>query len=83
MRAEFNGEVKNAEKIRQACDLLFSPGHVVELRALGDRTHYGYYTDHVKLVRNAEFLGSLPDTRGIYVTLNEVNRHYLQDVSTG
>ena len=62
-----------AEKIREACDLLFSPGLVVELRALGDRTHYGYYTDHAKLARDAEVLESLPDIRGMYVTLNKVN----------
>ena len=62
-----------AEEIREACDLLFSPGQVVELRALGDRTHYGYYTDYAKLARDAEVLESLPDIRGIYVTLNKVN----------
>ena len=62
-----------AEKIREACDLLFPPGQVMVLRALGDRTHYGYYTDHAKLARDAGVLESLPDTWGIYVTLNEIN----------
>ena len=61
------------EKIRDACELLFSPGQVVELRALGDLTHYGYYTDYAKLGKDAQVLESLPDIKGIYVTLNQVN----------
>ncbi|MCA1917192.1 hypothetical protein [Methanospirillum hungatei] len=61
------------EQIRQALSLLFQEGSVVELRALGERTHYGYYTDHDKLARDAAILDSTPGMSGIYVTLNRVN----------
>ena len=62
-----------AEKILSALNTLFSPGQVVELRALGDRTQYGYYTDFTKLAEDGEVLDSISDLKGIYVTLNEVN----------
>lgn len=65
--------MKPEESIRTALSLLFQEGSVVELRALGDRTHYGYYTDHDKLARDAAILDTTPGISGIYITLNRVN----------
>jgi len=48
------------DQIREALTLLFQKGSVVELRALGERTHYGYYTDHDKLARDAAILDATP-----------------------
>jgi hypothetical protein len=63
--------------IRQALAALFSGG-VVEVRALGDyATHSGYFDDFAKLAACAEALDADPEVRGIYVTLNEVNRALL------
>ena len=61
------------ESIKNALSLLFQEGSVVELRALGDRTHYGYYTDYSKLARDAAILDNTPGMGGIYITLNQVN----------
>lgn len=52
---------------------LFSPGQVIELRILGDRTRFGYYNDYAKLAADAAMFDACPDTRGIYITLNQVN----------
>ena len=65
--------MKPEDQIRQALSLLFPEGSVVELRALGERTHYGYYTDQDKLARDAAILEGTPGMSGIYVTLNRVN----------
>ena len=65
--------MKPEDQIRLALSLLFPEGSVVELRALGERTHYGYYTDHDKLARDAAILDSTPGMSGIYVTINQVN----------
>ena len=62
-----------AGKVLFALKTLFSPGQVVELRALGDRTHFGYYTDYEKLAKDAALLDPIPELKGIYITLNEVN----------
>jgi len=62
-----------AEQILSALNTLFSPGQTVELRALGDRTHFGYYTDFSKLAEDAEMLDRVQELKGIYITLNEVN----------
>jgi|GEM_PF-129916 len=65
--------MNTAESIRKAASLLFREGQVVELRALGDRTYYGYYTDYDKLARDAAILDTTPGISGVYVTLNTVN----------
>ncbi len=65
--------MKSGNHIQTALSLLFRPGSVVELRALGDRTHYGYYTDYEKLARDAAILDTTPGITGIYITLNQVN----------
>ena len=62
-----------AGKVLFALKTLFSPGQVVELRALGDRTLFGYYTDYEKLAKDATLLDPIPELKGIYFTLNEVN----------
>ena len=62
-----------AGKVLFALKTLFSPGQVVELRTLGDRTHFGYYTDYEKLAKDAALLDPIPELKGIYITLNEVN----------
>ena len=62
------------EEIRAGCDVLFSPGQVIEVRALGDQgTFSGYYNDLDKLAADAEALDSTPQFKGIYFTLNPVN----------
>ena len=43
------------ESIRTALSVLFPEGSVVELRALGERTHYGYYTDFNRLAGMQQF----------------------------
>lgn len=65
--------MKPEESIRYALSLLFCEGSVVELRALGERTHYGNYSEHDKLARDAAILETTPGITGIYVTLNRVN----------
>ncbi|MDX8548979.1 hypothetical protein KHC33_15300 [Methanospirillum sp. J.3.6.1-F.2.7.3] len=59
--------------IREAASILCREGQVVELRTLGERTHYGYYTDFDKLARDAAVLDTTPGISGIYITINEVN----------
>lgn len=59
--------------IQHGLSVLYSPGQVVELRAIGDRVYSGYYTDYAKLALDAAAIESYPDVKGIYTTLNEVN----------
>ena len=57
--------------IRRACEVLFEPGSVVELRAFkGPKTISGYFDEHGVLAQEAAKL----DSRGFatYVSLNEV-----------
>ena len=62
------------EQIRGACEFLFAPGQVVEVRALSDTgTFSGYYNDIDRLAADAEALDSTPQFKGIYFTLNPVN----------
>src|SRR5271157_571201 len=57
-----------------AVSLLFSPGQVVEVRALADQhTHSGYFSDLTALVRAVEPLDADTSVLGIYGTLNVVN----------
>jgi len=65
------------ESIRTALSVLFPEGSVVELRALGERTHYGYYTDFDRLARDAAVLDSTSGISGIYITLNQVHSDLL------
>jgi hypothetical protein len=61
-------EVLNATRI------LFSPGQVVEVRAItDDGMASGYFNSAEELAVKVETLDSLPNVLGIYVTLNEVN----------
>ena len=62
-----------AEDIRSTLSLLFPEDAVVELRALGDGVHSGYFSDFDLLATRAKTLDSLSPVRGVYVTLNEVN----------
>jgi hypothetical protein len=60
------------EEIRQALDVLFEPGSVLELRAFKDRLiKSGYFDDHNALAEEAVEL----DREGwqLYASLNEIN----------
>lgn len=67
----------DADEIARTCNLLFEPGQVTELRALGavtdaDRwphTYCGYFDDPKKLVEAVEFIRH---AEGVYVTPNPV-----------
>jgi len=60
-------------EIARALSLLFPPGAVVEVRAIGEEgMASGYFNDKAALVAAAETLDTA-GTQGIYVTLNEVN----------
>ena len=58
----------------KAAGVLFTPGQVVEVRAIADdRIASGYFNNIEKLVYQVDTLDGLSDVQGIYVTLNEVN----------
>ena len=60
--------------IRQAVRLLFTPGQVIEVRAISDDgVASGYFDDPEQLASQVATLDGLPGVQGIYVTLNEVN----------
>jgi len=62
------------EQIRQACDLLFYPGQVVELRAIGDNgIHIGYFSNFDRFATDADMLDNSSGFKGIYFTLNPAN----------
>ncbi len=60
-------------EIRRALAVLFSPGDVIELRALdvGGKTHAGYFNDFDALTGAAAKLSGL--AAGVYVVLNKIN----------
>ena len=59
-------------EIRRALAVLFSPGVVVEIRALdvGGKTVAGYFDDHIKLAEAAAKLSG--SAAGVYLVLNEL-----------
>ena len=60
--------------IRQACSVLFAPGQVVEVRALGRRgITSGYFDQFDLLADRADGLDRGGEYDGVYVTLNPVN----------
>jgi hypothetical protein len=62
------------DEVLNATRLLFSPGQVVEVRAItDDGMASGYFNSAEELAVKVETLDSLPNVLGIYVTLNEVN----------
>ncbi len=73
--------VAEREEILRACEALFAPGQVVELRGLDAVTRSyarrhtvaGYFDDMDRLARAAESM----QARGVYVTLNPVERALL------
>ncbi len=62
------------DDIGQALALLFSPGAIVELRAILDNGNMasGYYEDMAQLAADAEKVEGA-NAQGIYVTLNELD----------
>jgi len=60
--------------IRQACNVLFVPGQVVEVRALGRRgSASGYFDQFDLLADRADALDRGGEYDGVYVTINPVN----------
>jgi len=66
------------DEIKRALAVLFEPGQVVELRALGVKHQYrgprtvaGYFDDHEALAAAAMEVS--PSAKGVYVTLNEID----------
>ena len=66
--------MNNAARYERALALLFSPGNVVELRAILDNGNMasGYYDDMAQLAADAEKVEGA-NAQGIYVTLNELD----------
>jgi hypothetical protein len=64
-------------EIKKTLSILFHPGDVVELRALGvqGRIHAGYFDDFERLAIEAARLSGQAD--GVYVVLNEINKALL------
>jgi hypothetical protein len=63
-----------AGEISRALALLFSPGQVVEVRAITDEgMASGYFDSMEELAARVETVDDLPGVQGIYVTLNRVN----------
>ncbi len=64
--------------IRCACDILFTPGEVVEVRAIGKwGTASGYFNDFDKLTASVRAIENTGEYAGIYITLNAVNPNLL------
>jgi P4 family phage/plasmid primase-like protien len=62
--------------MKDCLDLLFRPGDVVELRALGkmkNAVQSGYYKDFTKLAETVRILDTTGDHKGIYLVLNKIN----------
>lgn len=62
--------------ILESLSILFEPGDVVELRALGKRKNEvqsGYFKDFAKLTEVATMLDKTNEQKGIYTVLNQVN----------
>jgi P4 family phage/plasmid primase-like protien len=62
--------------LSDSLNILFSPGDVVELRALGKRKNEiqsGYFRDHAKLAEVARTLDLTGEHKGIYIVLNKIN----------
>ena len=60
--------------ILSAVSVLFQPGQVVEVRAIGEyNTASGYFDDPAKLAEKAALLNQDTAIQGIYVTLNRIN----------
>lgn len=60
----------------ESLSILFEPGDVVELRALGKRKNEvqsGYFKDFAKLTEVAQMLDKTNEQKGIYVVLNQIN----------
>lgn len=64
-------------EIKRALSILFTPGNVVELRALdvNGKTHAGYFNDFGVLANEAARLSG--QASGVYVVLNQINRDLL------
>jgi len=60
-------------EIKRALAVLFTPGDVVELRALDvhNKTHAGYFSDFERLASEAAALSG--QAAGVYVVLNRIN----------
>ncbi len=57
-------------------DLLFRPGDVIELRALGKMKNVvqsGYFKDFAKLAEVIKVLDTTGEHKGIYLVLNKIN----------
>ncbi len=65
--------IADTAEIKRALSVLFTPGDVVELRALDVRgkTHAGYFNDFDRLGNEAAKLSG--EAAGVYVVLNRVN----------
>lgn len=62
------------EDIWAVCDLIFSPGEVIEVRAIGKwGTASGYFDDFEKLAAAVASIEGTGEYSGIYFTLNSVN----------
>ncbi|MDD1723498.1 MAG: hypothetical protein LUQ07_00045 [Methanospirillum sp.] len=62
------------EEIRETCNLLFVPGQVAEVRALGKWIPAsGYFDDFDRLAASVTTLENKGEYSGIYITLNPVN----------
>jgi hypothetical protein len=71
---ELNSVKPSLAEAQIAAKILFAPGQVVELRALGSRyTTSGYYDDHERLVLDTTRLAENPQFHGIYWTLQSPN----------
>jgi hypothetical protein len=71
---ELNSVKPSLAEAQKAAKILFAPGQVVELRALGGRyTTSGYYDDHERLVLDTVRLAENPQFHGIYWTLQSPN----------
>jgi len=60
--------------ILSAVSVLFKPGQVVEVRAIGEyNTASGYFDDPMKLAEKADLLNDDTAIQGVYVTLSRIN----------
>jgi hypothetical protein len=63
-----------SDEVLTAARLLFTPGQVVEVRAItDDGMASGYFDSPEELAGKVEALDGMPAVQGIYVTLNQVN----------
>ena len=62
------------DEVLHGVRVLFTPGQVIEVRAItDDGMASGYFDDPEQLAAKVDTLDGLPGMQGIYVTLNEVN----------